>query len=62
MACIIGLKWNLRITVIPPYLSPQNLFQDSEEADVLIIHNGNEGLEGHYTSTGEYLQIIHHFI
>lgn len=51
---IIGIMWNIAITVITPHMDPIDIFHDKKESpDVVIIHNGRMGSEGHFTSTGE---------
>lgn len=52
---IIGVMWNLAISIVTPHLPVIHLFHDKPDSpEVIVIHNGRTGNQGHYTSTGMF--------
>ena len=49
---VIAIMWNLKITIITPELEDIKVFHKSETPHILIVYNGRDSLEGHYTATG----------
>ena len=49
---VIDIMWNLKITIITPELEDIKVFHRSETPHILIVYNGRDSLEGHYTATG----------
>lgn len=55
---VLAHMWNLKITVISPNSPDALIFHhDEEDPDIILVHNGREDLEGHYSSTSEYIFI-----
>ena len=48
---VIGVMWNIKITIIHPDLENIKIFHNSYDPDVVLVHNGRDGLEGHYSAT-----------
>ena len=49
---VIAIMWNLKITIITLELEDIKAFHKSETPHILIVYNGRDSLEGHYTATG----------
>ena len=53
---VIAYMWNVKITIVSPDMPDLKIFhQDDENPDIILVHNGKEGLEGHYSSTSKYI-------
>ena len=51
----ISLMWNVAITVITPHMPPMHLFHSKKaKPDIVLVHNGRTGAQGHFTSTGMF--------
>ena len=53
LGCLAHM-WNLKITVISPHLPDIKIFHQEEDPDIILVHNGRDDLEGHYSSTSKY--------
>ena len=51
VAAIIGVMWNLQITVLAPGIPPQHLYHSGRHPDIVLVYNG----ANHYLATGEFL-------
>ena len=50
----IGFMYNIKITVISPGKPPLKIYHtDEENNEIILIHNGREDLEGHYSGTSK---------
>ena len=46
-AAVIGVMWNIHITIISPNLPPVHVFHNRpEKLDVIIVHNGQDSPDG----------------
>ena len=49
----IAVMWNVAITVVTPQSPPLHIFHNKTKSpDIVLVHNGKKGSEGHFTSTG----------
>lgn len=50
---VIAVMWNISISIVTPHTSIIHVYHDKpQKPDVVLVHNGRVGSEGHYTSTG----------
>ena len=53
---VLGYMWNLKITIVSPDMPDVKIFHnDEEDPHIVMVHNGKDGLEGHYSATSEYI-------
>ena len=43
--------WNVKITILQPTLEEIKILHNSNNPHVLIVHYGEDNLEGHYCAT-----------
>ena len=48
---IIGVMWDLKITIINPELEQIKIFHSSKKPDVILVYNNRDDLNGHYCAT-----------
>ena len=48
---VIAIMWNLTITVLTPTLEEIKILHNSDKPNVVVVHNGEDNLEGHYCAT-----------
>ena len=48
---VIAIMWNVKITKIEPNLEEIKILHNSKNPHVVIVHNGEDNLEGHYCAT-----------
>ena len=48
---VTGVMWKVKITVITPDLEEIRVFHKSDKADIVLVYNSKQGLNGHYCST-----------
>lgn len=52
---VLAVMWNLAITVLSPNVPALHVYHDKpHNPDIVIVYNGRDGQEGHYTSTGMF--------
>ena len=50
---IITHLWNVRITFVAAELGRQTVFHDGKTTDIVLLHNGREGCDGHFSGTSK---------
>ena len=56
---VLGYMWNLKITIVSPDMLDVKIFHtDEEDPDIVLVHNGKDGLEGHYSAMSEYISFF----
>ena len=43
--------WTLKITIVTPNLEDIKIFHNPFEPDIVVVHNGEDNLNGHYCAT-----------
>ena len=46
---ICGHMWNMKISIISAYLPTCHILHSDDEPDALLIHNGRDGLDSHFS-------------
>ena len=60
IAAVWGHIWNLRVTMISPHTLDLKCFHKEEDfPDVVIVHNGRPGLDGHFFATSKYFMVFY---
>lgn len=66
-AAFLTYFWHIKITLLSPAHEPMKLFHNSDNPDVIIIHNGNLFSGGHFSATCksnnlDFLKIFHNVL
>ena len=56
-ALIVSEMWNLRISIISPNIPIQHIHHDGSKIDICLLHNGQQGLEGHFSGTSKLNEV-----
>ena len=52
---IIAQMWNIRISIVSAELPTQHIFHDGATTHLVLIHNGRDGVDGHFSGTSKFL-------
>lgn len=63
-AAFLACNWHIKITLLSPVHEPMKLFHNSDNPDVILIHNGALRSGGHFSATCKsnklyFLKIFH---
>ena len=48
---VIAIMWNLTTTILTPTLEEIKVLHNSDKPNVVVVHTGEDNLEGHYCGT-----------
>ena len=55
---ILSHMWNVRISIVAADLPPQHVFHDGSECELVLVHNGREGSDGHFSGTSKFYYLL----
>ena len=57
-AVIIAQMWNVRISIVSADLPTQHIYHDGTSTHIVLVHNGRDGMDGHFSGTSKFLKQV----